>query len=108
MGGKLSGHVLESLGGSRDQTVVSTYLGKKVTVRDEVGCKAPAGHVLESLENDMNKIIPKYCSYLGGSRDQTVTPTAPPGLNSAQLASRTGSQLMFPVKNPFCQAQIKY
>ena len=62
-------HVLESLGGSRDQTVVNTYLGKKETVRDEVGYKEPAEHVLESLNNVMKKeIFPKTVFLPGGQQ----------------------------------------
>ena len=108
VGGKFAEHVLESLGGSRDQTVVNTYLGKIGTVRDEVGSKEAAEHVLESLNYVMKKEIFQNSVLTWGAAGTRLTPTAPPGSNSAQLASRTGCQLIFPVKNPFCQAQTKY
>ena len=92
MGGKNAEHLLESLGGSRDQTVARTYLGKEMTVKHEDGYGDTAEHLLESL---------------GGSRDQTVTPTAPPGLNSTQPASENWFSADI-CRKIHCQAQIKY
>ena len=64
---------------------------------------------LASLNIIMNTDDIPSSSYLGGSRDQTVTLQHPPDLSSTQLASKTGlSSAEICREGSHCQAQIKY
>ena len=91
MGGKIAEHLLESLGGSRDQTVARTYLGKEKTVRHEVGYGDTAEHMLESLNIVMMKDTSSRTVILpGGQQGPDCDPYSTPRseLNPACFQNR--------------------
>ena len=79
VGGKNAEHMLESLGGSRDQTVARTYLGKEMTVKHEDGYGDTAEHLLESLNIVMMKdTSPRTVILPGGQQGPDCDPYSTP------------------------------